>query len=356
MDKVNILVLGRRKGLVKALKDMRISYYVCKIYPEDMPKDTSEFSHVLASGEGTVVLANIVREALGLKIIPPRTIELCSDKLAMKEFAKEKGIPVTVFFRGGTGLSSEEIYQKLGNKVVVKDRNNSGGKGQRIFSSPEPIYSTSDQLIESFVFHAKEMSVESFIENGEIKFTSTTYYQELGVINIVPSCLDKDKLREVLEVNEKVIKTYRVQEGITHLEVYLTEEGVVFGEVALRPPGGHIMTLMEKAHGIKPWELYVKLHLGEEVGELQSQGMHAATIIYHPGAGEVEEIRAKDNISDLETLVAHKIKAEVGDIVGVRDGVGKEQAHFIFQSRDRAKLEKEVHLFREKFSIKLKDA
>jgi uncharacterized protein YeaC (DUF1315 family) len=362
MKKKHVLVLGQRKGLTKALEELAIPHTIWRHLDEASLEENlkekenlAHISHVLASGEGSVVLSNRVRKDLGLTQIDPLVVELCSDKLSMKEKAQREGIKVTPFLPGGTDLSSQEVYDCLGEKLVVKDRNNSGGKGQRVYASPEVIASSDDQLIEAFIA-GHEMSVESFIQDGEIKFVSTTKYEELGVINIVPSCLESSLLEEVLKVNQKVIEAFEIKNGLTHLEVYLTEEGVLFGEVALRPPGGHIMTLLGEAHGLKAWELYIKIHLGEALPPLSSKGSHAGVIVYHPGKGKIEAILGEDQLAKLKTLKQYKIRAKVGDLVGERDGVGKERAHFIFSSDDRQKLEREISDFRSHFSMALEEA
>ena len=39
------------------------------------------------------------------------------------------------------------------------------------------------------------------------------------------------------------------------MEVFLGEEGPVFGEIAARPPGGYLMDLIPRAYGFDPWEV-----------------------------------------------------------------------------------------------------
>ena len=348
----NILVLGSRHGLTSALKKLGYNHFICKNFQEAPPSNLSAFTHVLASGEGTVALANKVRKQLNLQAIDDRVITLCSDKLEMKTAAKDAGIPVTSFLPGGPGKESREIYKALGQKVIVKERNNSGGKGQKSFLAPEEVESLESDLIEGFI-SGNEMSIESFVQNGEILFTSTTKYHELGIINIVPSALEESLIEEVLDINKRVIEAFDIQFGLTHLEVYLTPNGVLFGEIALRPPGGHIMTLIEKAHGFNPWELYIDLHLKKEISIPLSRGENAAAIIYHPGVGLIERIIGEDTLEELGSLVKLKIKGKVGDLVSPREGVGQERAHFIFTHQDRSILVKEVDIARKCFKMKL---
>lgn len=356
MKGYKVLVLGKRKGLINALKELNIPFEVAHDYPHSTPENLESFTHILASGEGTVMLANSLREQLGLFPIAHEVINKCVDKLMMKSAAKAANIKVAKFIAGSTNLSSQEIYQELGNKVVVKDRNNSGGKGQAIFVSPLEIKHSENHLIESFVV-GKEMSVESFIQKGEIKFVSTTKYQEVGITNIVPSDYSKDIIQQVLSINKKVIKAFNIQDGITHLEVYLCQKGkkmeVLFGEIALRPPGGHIMTLIKAAYGFNPWKAYIDIHLQRPLTIVPHRHDHAGAIVYHPGKGIVTAINGVEIMGELTTLESYKIKAKLGDQIDKRNGVGQEQAHFIFNSTDRQQLEDDILKVRENFEIKV---
>jgi formate-dependent phosphoribosylglycinamide formyltransferase (GAR transformylase) len=349
---LNLLILGSRKGLISALTKLGIPHRVIKDVNSISVEPGEKFTHVLASGEGTVALANQVRKDLNLTPIPERVVTLCSDKLEMKQEATRKGIPVTAFLPGATELSSKEIYDILGPKVIVKEKNNSGGRGQKVYHSPEPISSTENDLIEGFI-SGREMSVESFIENGEISYASTTKYLEIGVINIVPSLENQEILKKVLELNQKVIKAFGILFGLTHLEVYITEDGILFGEIALRPPGGHIMTLMNEAHGIDSWKAYILLHIGHKLPEMESLGRQAGAIVYHPGVGTIESIEGEKQLLKLETLKIAKIRGKLGEKVSSRKGVGQERAHFIFSSENRDLLEKEIKETRATFKMHL---
>ena len=54
---------------------------------------------------------------------------------------------------------------------------------------------------------------------------------------------------KILKINDEVIKKFGVDRGMTHAEFYLTDHGPVFGEIAIRPPGGYYMELIEKVYG-----------------------------------------------------------------------------------------------------------
>jgi len=110
----------------------------------------------------------------------------------------------------------------------------------------------------------KEFSVESFIRNGKIIFRNITEYYELYHLNIVPASLDRGTSKRIYKLNDEVIKKFGINQGMTHFECYLTKDGLIFGEIALRPPGGYLMDLIQTAYGFDPWIELLNIESGKK--------------------------------------------------------------------------------------------
>ncbi len=312
--------------------------------------ELEEVSLIIASGEGTVVSANLLRVALGLSAYQEQVINACSNKLFMKRLLTEASIPMTKFLGSDEVSHIGEVYKVLGEKVVAKELNNSGGKGQTILSAPAEWEMKSDILFEGFII-GKEMSVESFIQDGEIKFQSTTQYFEKGVVNIVPSHYESELVSQAIDLNKKVLDTIGIKNGLTHLEVYLTDDGILFGEIALRPPGGYIMDLIELSFGVDPWQMYLDIHLGKALNIENEKTGFSAAMILHPGAGKCKGIEGQAYLETVPTIKLQRIKGKVGQTFSVRDGVSQEKAHFILHSQCYEDLEKDIVGVRENFKF-----
>ena len=90
---------------------------------------------------------------------------------------------------------------------------------------------------------------------------NVTEYHRIGHCNLVPAHYSEKELELIHELNRRVIKALKIKWGMTHLEYYLTDEGILFGEVALRPPGGHIMDCMSIAYDVNIWDHFIDVEL-----------------------------------------------------------------------------------------------
>lgn len=383
-DSAKICVLGSRKPLVEVIQKRGLE--ICVVGLKERPPKNLEGSYlplsakkfpqtlveaqeivrenpqffegvdfVLASGEGSMVSANHFRKALGLKSYEQHIVDNCSHKLLMKRELKKHGIPMTEFLGPSDFSSPEMAYQILGDDIIVKEANNSGGKGQGLYHCPQNFQWDEDHLLEKVIV-GDEMSVESFIQDGEILFTSTTEYFEKGVTNIVPSSKSEKLLEKVLEINRTVIKALKIPYGMTHLEVYLTEKGILFGEIALRPPGGYIMELIRMNKGVNAWEVYLDLHLGKtpDLSQLKEDTTnHCAAIIYHPGKGVCKDVTGVDFVKARESFVDLSIKGKVNQSFNDRVGVGQEKAHIFLENESRFQLENDIQGIRENFKMEM---
>lgn len=195
------------------------------------------------------------------------------------------------------------------------------------------------RMAERFVTGA-EASVESFVHDGKIVWSSTTLYWRPKHVNVVPSGLPPERLEEVLAANAAALEALAVSWGMTHLELFLTENGCVVGEVGLRPPGGYIMRCLALAYGFDPWDAFCAVELGE-VPPLPdgSRSVPTAVIVLHPGEGRVEEIRGLEAVRSHPAHVDTKVKVAVGDRIEPRVGVGDDVGRVFLQAATHEELD-----------------
>lgn len=354
-----VLCIGYRQQLAKALYKKGIPYSIYtdkKIKKEpkgvdqiiygDIPSTTYKVrkmfekisslgvqpNFVIAGTEAAVYPASLLRSAFGARLSEHSMIRRCSSKAEMKAYLKQKNIPMTDFVIGTGQEKAKELIKRLSLPVVAKRVNDSGGRGVVICQSlPELEEQMGPGKIYEKFIDAPEGSVESFVHKGEILFSSVTEYYKKGVSNLVPASYPEDEIQEILELNKKVIKELRIVWGLTHLEFYRDAKGLLFGEVALRPPGGYIMKLIEEAYDFDPWQAFLQVELGEKPDLPKSlKASHfAACYIYHPGPGEVKKVNQE---LKLKTLSKHKVKIAVGDVTASRTGVGEDYGYTLLKS------------------------
>ncbi|MCB9255410.1 MAG: ATP-grasp domain-containing protein [Bdellovibrionaceae bacterium] len=351
-----VLLIGYRSGVVKALRRFGVPFALwtqksvaLKTEPlfqlhSDIPAPHKEieavlenfrahgpYTHVLAGTEGAVYAASVARRFFDARKSRHSTVIKCHDKLFMKSHLKRHGVPMTEFMRFKEELPPGQVLDKLGVPVVVKARKLSGSRGITYAETEQAVANSGDRshILEKFV-NAPEASIESFVNGGKILFTNTTQYLKKGHINLVPSQLPTKQVDEILKLNTQVIEALRIQWGITHLEVYLSDSGALFGEIALRPPGGYIMELISKAYGFNAWEAFVSVELDRPFVFHTEARQYTAAHILHPGEGVVRSVNRFEKAVANEFAYKSRLKVKEGDSVAARAGVGEDIGYLLY--------------------------
>ena len=381
---MKVLVMGLRQGLCRALEQRSLDYILWSPKPVKstlkasciiegpFAKDEEEFNktlekynlnkeditHVIAGSEEPVVYSSLIRKWLKIKRNPHSLILKCTDKLTMKKYLSEKGIKMTPFVDIKKCSSREELIDQLGLPLVIKARNSSGGRGVEFLEDISESYFNQlkkearrlDLYCEGAI-KGSEGSIESFIQDHEITFTNITQYYVIGHCNLIPAPFDEDLRNKLLSLNRSVISSLNIKWGMTHLEYYVTEDGILFGEVALRPPGGHIMDCMDLSYGEKFWDYFLSIELHEKVSKSFSLKEYSAAFIFHPGDGKVKKIEGEQRVKKLESIHKWRFKLKAGDRVSKREGVGNDTGYALLKNADPDKLIDQIDQIREELII-----
>ena len=169
-------------------------------------------------------------------------------------------------------------------------------------------------ILERYV-SAPEASIESFISGGKIRFANITRYLEKGHVNFVPSAFDDDLQESIKDINRRVVEALKISWGMTHLEVYLAENGLLFGEIALRPPGGYIMNAIQHAYGFNPWQAIVAMELDEPFEFPATAAAYSCVEVFHPGEGRVTAVQGEDIVRNHPATREFRLKVRPGDSI-----------------------------------------
>ena len=318
----------------------------------------SEFNieFVIAATESSVDIAAMIREAFNLTGTPLSITNILHNKNQMKLEASKHNIPITKFQLIGVKDSPESLVEKLGLPLVVKPVAESGARGVKVLKSLAQVnaHANIGLLAEAFV-DGTEISVETFIQNGVPIFHNITEYLHQWKKSIVPATLDSNLEQEIISINDQVIKGFGVKNGMTHAEFYLTKNGPIFGEMAVRPPGGYYMELIEYAYGFNPWKTYVELETGTSPKPLPVKAKKSACVfMIHPGEGVVDKIAGLENIDKLKEVKQFKFKIEPGSEVTERDSTSSEVGHVIMSADSREALLDKLKIVEDNLVITMK--
>ncbi len=310
---------------------------------------------VLALTERAVVPAACLRGALGLPGLPPDAARACSDKAVMKRAVAAAGLQCASFITPDDALDAADIVERLGLPLIIKRACGSGGRGTRRIDTlaDMPALLPPDCIAESFI-HGTEMSVESLVRDGTPAFVNVTEYFEPRWANLVPARLPEPQRAALLELNARALRALGIERGMTHVEVFLTSDGFRFGELAARPPGGHLMELIEIVYGFDPWVSCIDLERACPVLAPQVARCWAGVRVLHPGAGTVTRIAGLDEIESLSQHARVVCRAQVGDVISERVGAGQEVGYVIVRAAEREDVASALDAVRERVRFELR--
>ena len=98
------------------------------------------------------------------------------------------------------------------------------------------------------------------------------------------------------------------------------------------------MDLLSMAYSFNAWEAFVKIELGENFVFPKTPDKWTAAWVLHPGPGKIEKIEGIPTIKTLPSFHSKKIKCKVGDESQIREGLGNEVGHIIFQTKSKTQL------------------
>lgn len=294
------------------------------------------FGAVVAASEGGVLAAAWARELLGLSGNGVAASERCTDKRAMKRAAAAHGVACAEW-REPAAAEAGELVAALGLPLVLKRACSSGGRGMVIAADEAEVAAALSgcELAERFV-HGDEMSVETFLVDGRPLFVNLTSYLVRSHAHVLPAELPPAERTAVLELNARVLRAMGLERGMTHLELFRTPQGLVFGEIAARPPGGRILQALRHAWGFDPWQTLLALELGRPVSFPSAPRRTAGVWMLHPGAGEVLEVGGIARALELPGVRRVHLRIAAGDRVARREGVGQDVGYLEASGPDQA--------------------
>lgn len=309
---------------------------------------------VLAATERAVLPAAHLRAALQLTGNSPQCAFLCRNKLAMKECIRAANLPCADFTGITKRTTATSLITRLGLPLVIKPADSSGARGATLAKRQRDVerHLTPGTIAESFV-HGLEMSVESFVCEGEVVFTNITEYLLPLWANVVPASLPSASVKAIQALNQAAIATLGIRRGMTHLELFLTAEGPIFSELAARPPGGYLMELLQAAYGFDPWRTAIDVELGKPVRLPHRAQKYAGMWLLHPGPGTVKRVSGLRACQSLRGLTEVSCRVAPGDTLRQREGSGESAAYFLAEGESRRDVVSALEKARRTLAIEL---
>lgn len=249
---------------------------------------THQFKAVISSDDGSVRLASIAANALGLSSNAADSAELTRRKDLARQRLQHSGIPVPAFRVVNLSKALQPQVVNVTYPVVLKPVSMSGSKGViranneheclnalarigHIVAHLPHVIECESVLMESYIV-GPEVAFEGLLHKGKLKqltifdkpdsmegpFFEETYY-------ITPSRLSKTNQQKVFNRVAVACNAYGLKEGPIHAELRLAEDDVYIIEIASRTIGGDCADMLKFGLNIGIEELVLLQALGKPV-------------------------------------------------------------------------------------------
>ncbi|SCB02621.1 Putative amino acid ligase of ATP-grasp superfamily [Bacillus mycoides] len=322
------------------------------------------FTKVINTTERYMELASKIREKYSIPGMDLETSTKFRNKMVMKKYVEEAGILVP---KASTITNKEDIvkfYNTFG-KSIIKPIDGMGTKNTFVINQLDDISVIIEKIdkidhyeIEQFItgdmYHC-----DSVIIDGEIKLCSVSRYlnstMDFSKDGYLASVMIDDPIlkNKIKEYNLNVIKALDYRNGVTHLEVFLSNDELVFCEIAARPGGAGVIPSVKHVFGVDLTEALINIQLGNEVQFPKAHDTYAGWLVIHKKEGIVSEI-SKEEDFDFNWVLYKHINTKRGDIIKNAENSVSSVADFTISGESENDLIKKIEMIRNDFKFTTK--
>lgn len=287
----------------------------------------------------------VVSHEMGLVGISEDTALNATNKAFMRDALKEKGVPVPLYYRV-RGIDEfktaiKNIHES-GYKCIVKPADNSGSRGVDLLTESSNLdeafkytieYSRGGEIVVEEYMEGPEVSVETLAVNGEVSViqitdkmtTGAPYFVEMG--HNQPSLLSKEIKKQIEQVAIAANKAIGIENGPSHTEIKVTNDGPKIVELGARLGGDCITThLVPLSTGINMVENSILIALGEKP-DLRPKWNKGSAIRYLSNSkGIIKDISgidlAEKSPNIVQVSIVHGVGVYVDEIKSSVDRIG----------------------------------
>ena len=259
---------------------------------------------IFAGNEQLQVPVAEVRERLGIEGMSVSVARNFRDKARMKDVLHEAGLPCARHRLAGDAAAALAFAAEIGYPLVLKPPAGAASQATYRADGPDTLRLALDTmqanaanpvLLEEFIT-GDEHSFDTFSLEGRPVFHSLTRYlpQPLDVVRnpwiqwrvVLPREIDDARYDDIRQAAFRALDALGMTTGISHLEWFRRGDGsIAISEVAARPPGAQIMTLISRANDFDALAAWCRLMVCGEFDMPDAQVCRGRSVPARPGAG-----------------------------------------------------------------------
>jgi len=284
-----------------------------------------------------------VREHLGVPGTDVATAHNFRDKATMKSVWRAAGVPCARHALADSAAAAAAFAGEVGFPIVVKPPAGAGAKSTFRLDDPEDLRVWLDgappspgnvAMMEEFLT-GDEGSFDSVLIDGELVWHSISHYlpTPLEVLRnpwiqwqvLFPRHIDGSEYDGLRQVVPEALRALGLRTGFTHLEWFRRPDGsVAVSEVAVRPPGAQISSMLNYAHDFDLYRSWAQLQVFGTFDTPARAWAVGTAFLRGQGSGRIRAVHGLDAVQrDLGPLVVEVNLPQPGRMTaGIYEGDG----------------------------------
>lgn len=268
---------------------------------------------LFAANEQMQVPAAEVREQMGIAGMSAETARNFRDKARMKTLLRAAGLPCARHRLAASEAEAWAFAAEAGYPLVVKPpagagaqatlRADSAGALREALASNQPS-AAAPVLLEEFI-SGDEHSFDTISVGGRAVWHSLTRYlpSPLEVLRnpwmqwcvLLPREIDEPRYDDIRRAAFRALEVLGMDTGLSHLEWFRRRDGsLAISEVAARPPGAQITTLISRANDVDFLQAWARLMVFGEFEAPTRRYAVGAAYLRGQGRGKVKAVHGLD--------------------------------------------------------------
>ncbi len=255
------------------------------------------------------------REALGVPGMSAEVTNNFRDKARMKTLLRAAGLPCARHRLAASLDDAVAFAERSGFPIVVKPPAGAGAVSTYRVDNMEQLRQALSRsvptrehpvLLEEFIT-GEEHSFETITINGQHVWHSLSHYYPtpLTVIEnpwiqwsiVLPREVDDPVYDDIREAARRALDVLGMHTGISHMEWFRRKDGsVAISEVAARPPGAQITTLMSRANEFDLVQEWTRTMIYDEFRAPERKYAAGAAFLRGQGKGQIVKIHGVDEV------------------------------------------------------------
>ncbi len=288
---------------------------------------------ILTTGTDVAVpVIGYVNDHLGLPGISYDVAQLCSDKVLMKNFFRQKNINTARYAVVQNFEDLKHEADHIGYPVMVKAVDSSGSRGVVLAETPDELFvaynsaravSRSRNIIVEKYLKGYEIGAQAIVVGGNLAevFLHDDLVTEppvsVPIGHSMPLIVEQEISKDIRDLIGAVVAELRIENAICNIDLIIVDGVPFLLEIGARMGATCLPEILSIFTGIDIYQVLVQLSLGAlpKLPKKYAEKANAALLLRSRRSGIVKDITVPCEVKNHESLVQLCLDVKNGDYV-----------------------------------------